>query len=134
MGEAAGAMAIISVSLNPKMLEELDRIKREMGFSSRSEAIRAAVRVMIDDARGKEAIRGRVKGVLLLIHRHEAEGFVCDVKHGFLDIIHTQLHDRFEESKCLELFILDGEAERVRDFVKAFQRNEDIDHMKLIII
>ncbi|MEM2882625.1 MAG: CopG family ribbon-helix-helix protein [Candidatus Bathyarchaeia archaeon] len=127
-------MAIISVSLSPRMLEELDRIRAEMGFSGRSEAIRAALRMLIGDAKEKGAIRGRVKGILLLIHEHEAEGFVCDVKHSFLDIIHTQLHNRFEEGKCLELFVLDGEADRVRDFVGIFQRNEGIDHMKLIVI
>ncbi|MEM3440220.1 MAG: CopG family ribbon-helix-helix protein [Candidatus Bathyarchaeia archaeon] len=127
-------MAIISVSLSPRMLEELDRIRAEMGFSGRSEAIRAALRMLIGDAKEKGAIRGRVKGILLLIHEHEAEGFVCDVKHSFLDIIHTQLHNRFEEGKCLELFVLDGEADRVRDFAGIFQRNEGIDHMKLIII
>lgn len=127
-------MAIISVSLSPRMLEELDRIRAEMGFSGRSEAIRAALRALIGDAKEREALRGRVKGILLLIHGHEAEGFVCDVKHGFLDIIHTQLHNRFEEGKCLELFVLDGEAERVRDFVGIFQRNEGIDRMRLIII
>jgi len=127
-------MAVISVSMGPKMLEELDRIQGEMGFSGRSETIRAAVRMLIKDAKEREAMAGRVKGVLLLIHRHEAENFVSDVKHGFLDVIHTQLHNRFEEGRCLELFVLDGGAERIRDLAKVFQRNEDIDHVKLIIV
>ncbi len=128
------AMAIISISLSPRVLEELDRVRAEMGFSGRSEAIRAALRMFMEDAREREAMRGRVRGILVLIHGQEAEGLVCDVKHGFLDIIHTQLHDRFEEGKCLELFLLDGEAERVRDFVGIFQRSEDIERTKLIII
>ncbi|PIU81676.1 nickel-responsive regulator 1, partial [Candidatus Micrarchaeota archaeon CG06_land_8_20_14_3_00_50_6] len=37
---------IISISLNEKMLKELDRLRTEMGFSSRSEIIRSALRFM----------------------------------------------------------------------------------------
>ncbi|MBV1768341.1 MAG: ribbon-helix-helix domain-containing protein, partial [Methanobacterium sp.] len=34
-------MAIISISLNDKLLEEIDALKDEMGFSGRSDVIRA---------------------------------------------------------------------------------------------
>ncbi len=125
-------MTIISVSLSDKMLVELDRIQDEMGFSGRSEVLRAGARILLSDIKEKAELIGRLKAVLLLIHGHEAEDSVTRIKHSFLDIIYTQLHNRFMKSKCLELFILDGEAERIKQLTQTFQKNEKIDQVKLI--
>jgi CopG family nickel-responsive transcriptional regulator len=125
-------MAIISLSLSETMLEELDRVQKEMRFSGRSEVIRAAIRMLLGELKEKSLI-GRVKGILLLIHEHEAEGLVTNVKHNFLDIIHTQLHNRLREGKCLELFLLDGEAERVREMTRIFQKADSIEVTRLVL-
>lgn len=126
-------MTIISVSVSEKILEGLDRIQRDTGFSGRSEAIRAGIRLLLSDAAEKNALTGRVRGILLVIHEHEAENAITRIKHNFLDIIYTQLHNRFKEGKCLELFILDGEADRIRQLKESFQKNENIEHVKLIV-
>ena len=126
-------MPIISISINDKMLEELDRIQNELGFSGRSEVIRAATRMFLTDAKEKTTTSGKIKGVLLLIHPHEAENIVTEIKHDFLDIIYTQVHNRFKEGKCLELFILDGESSRIKKLTNEFQKIEKIEHVKLII-
>ena len=126
-------MTVISLSANEKMLTELDRIQRELGFSGRSETIRAAVRMFISEYTEKKDLTGRVRGVLLVIHEHEAEDFITRIKHKFMDIIYTQLHNRFKEGRCLELFILDGEAERIAQLKKVLQKSEQIEHVKLIV-
>jgi CopG family nickel-responsive transcriptional regulator len=125
-------MAIISLSLNETMLQELDNVQKAMGFSGRSEVIRAAIRMLLGEFK-EESLTGRVRGVLLLIHEHEAESLVTNVKHNFLDIIHTQLHNRFKEGKCLELFLLEGEADRVREMTRTFQKADSIELTKLVV-
>jgi CopG family nickel-responsive transcriptional regulator len=125
-------MAIISLSLNETMLQELDKVQKAMGFSGRSEVIRAAIRMLLGELK-EESLTGRVRGVLLLIHEHEAESLVTSVKHNFLDIIHTQLHNRFKEGKCLELFLLEGEADRVREMTRTFQKADSIELTKLVV-
>ena len=126
-------MAIISASLSDVTLQQLQRIQKTMGFSGRSEAIRAAIRMLATESKERETLAGKVTGILLLIHDHEAESLVTNMKHTFLDIIHTQLHNRFKEGKCLELFLLEGEADRVREMTEAFQRADDIEFVKLLI-
>ena len=126
-------MTIISISVNDNMLEELNRIQKNIGFSGRSEAIRAGIRMLLSDIIDRETLVGRVRGVLLVIHDHEAENLVTKIKHDFLDIIHTQLHNRFKEGKCLELFILDGEANRITQLKNTFQKSEKMEHVKLIV-
>ncbi len=125
-------MTIISLSLNDTMLQELDSVQKAMGFSGRSEAIRAAIRMLLGEFK-EESLTGKVRGILLLIHEHEAESLVTNVKHNFLDIIHTQLHNRFKEGKCLELFLLEGEADRVREMTRTFQKTDSIEVTRLVV-
>jgi CopG family nickel-responsive transcriptional regulator len=125
-------MTIISLSLNDAMLQELDTVQKAMGFSGRSEAIRAAIRMLLGEFK-EESLTGKVRGILLLIHEHEAESLVTNVKHNFLDIIHTQLHNRFKEGKCLELFLLEGEADRVREMTRTFQKTDSIEVTRLVV-
>lgn len=127
-------MPIVSISINDKLLSELDELQDKMGYSGRSEAVRAGVRMLLQDAREDERLRGILTGVLLVIHAHEAEDIVTDVKHRYTDVIHTQLHNKFQEGKCLELFILNGEAERIIELTRALKRNEENEYVKLIVI
>ncbi len=127
-------MPVVSLSLNDSMLEELDKIQKEMGYSGRSEVVRAAIRLLITDAREKERASGNVNGLLLAIHSHEAEHHVTQIKGRYMDVIHTQLHNRFREGKCMELFILDGESGRIKELAAELQRNEENEYVKLIMI
>jgi CopG family nickel-responsive transcriptional regulator len=126
-------MTIISISLNEKILKELDRLQSEMGFSGRSEVIRAGIRNLLADTKEKESFEGKIRAILLLIHTHNEEDYVTEVKHEYLDIIYTQLHNRFKEGKCMEIFILDGESERIKKLTRTFQTKE-IDYVKLLVI
>jgi CopG family nickel-responsive transcriptional regulator len=104
-----------------------------MGFTGRSEAIRAAIRMLATESKERETLAGNVTAILLLVHEHEAESLVTNMKHTFLDIIHTQLHNRFKKGKCLELFLLEGEADRVKEMTEAFQKADDIEFVKLLV-
>ena len=127
-------MTVISVSLSSKLLNEIDNLKEEMGFSGRSEVIRASTRMLIADNREKEELRGDMNSILVLIHNKQVEDRVTEIKHDFEDVISTQIHSHLRENKCLELFILDGDAQRMNQLSKMFQTSGKIEYVKLIII
>lgn len=127
-------MPIISISLNEKLLEEIDKIKDEIGFSGRSEVIRASARMLIADNKEKEDLSGEINSILVLIHNQEVEDRVTEIKHDFEDIINTQIHNHLKENKCMEIFILDGAAERIKKLSKMFQKSRKIDYVKLIVV
>jgi CopG family nickel-responsive transcriptional regulator len=127
-------MPIISISLNEKLLEEIDRIKDEIGFSGRSEVIRASTRMLIADNKEKEELSGEINSILVLIHSQEVEDKVTEIKHDFEDIINTQIHSHLKENKCMEIFILDGSADRIKELSKMFHRSRKIDYIKLIVV
>jgi CopG family nickel-responsive transcriptional regulator len=124
---------IISISLTEDLLSEMDAIERELGFSGRSEVIRAGARMLIADSREKRRLSGRLSSVLMVIHSQGAEDVVTKIKHRFEDIIKTQIHSHLREDKCLEIFTIEGNAGRVKELVKLFQSNGKIEYVKLVV-
>ncbi len=126
-------MAIISISMSDDMLREIDKLKNELGFSARSELLRAGARMLIADRREKAHLEGRINAILMLIHTQNVEDIVTDLKHRFEDITNTQIHSHIREGKCLEIFILEGDAERIKEMVHLFQTCGKMDYVKLIV-
>ena len=126
-------MVIISISLTDEILEEIDRLQKELGFSGRSEVVRAGARMLLADSKEKGKLEGRLNSVLLLIHSQKVEDTVTEVKHEFEDIISTQIHNHLREDKCLEVFILEGDAARIKQLVQRFQTSRKLDYVKLIV-
>ena len=124
----------ISVSLSEKLLQEIDQLKDETGFSGRSDVIRASTRMLIADTQDKKNLEGDINSILILIHNQKSEDKVTEIKHDFEDIIETQIHTHLKEDKCLELFILEGDADRMNTLTKMFQTTRKIEYVKLITI
>lgn len=125
---------IISVSLSEKLLQEIDQLKEETGFSGRSDVIRASTRMLIADTQDKKNLEGDINSILILIHNQKSEDKVTEIKHDFEDIIETQIHSHLKEDKCLELFILEGDADRMNSLTKMFQTTRKIEYVRLITI
>jgi CopG family nickel-responsive transcriptional regulator len=125
-------MPIISISLNENILEEMENSQNNLGFSGRSELIRAAVRMFINEMKTQNELTGKINGVLITSHSQDTEHFVTNIKHKYEDIITTQIHSRLENGKCLEVFILEGTAERAKQMLKFLQTHKHIDYAKLL--
>jgi len=76
---------------------------------------------------------GRINSTLLLIHNKDIENVVTEIKHRFEDITKTQIHSHLRENKCLEVFVLDGDADRIKEMVRLFQTSRKMDYVKLIV-
>ena len=126
-------MAIISVSVNDKMLSEIDRMQEQLGFSGRSEVIRAGARMLIEDNKQKENLTGEINMILLTIHDKKTDDFITHIKHKFDDIVNTQVHSHFKEGKCLEILLLEGDAEKIKELFELLQASGKADYVKLIV-
>lgn len=128
------AMPIVSISLNDEILAELDMLKKTMGFSGRSEAIRAGIRNFVSEEKQKIELSGIVHAILLVVHNNEFDHIVSDIKHNFENLITTHLHSKIEGEKCMELFVINGEAEKVATITHDFQTNKKMDTVKLVTL
>ena len=127
-------MPIVSISLNREILSELDKLQKTMGFSGRSEAIRAGIRTFVSEEKQKSKLTGNIHAILLVVHNDEFDHVVSGIKHNFEDLITTHLHSKIEGEKCMELFVIDGDAERVSTITKDFQVNKNMETVKLVTL
>ena len=127
-------MPIVSISLNGEILNELDRLQKSMGFSGRSEVIRAGIRTFVSEEKQKSNLSGNIHAILLVVHNNEFDHIVSGITHNFEDLITTHLHSKIEKEKCMELFVIDGDAEKVSTMTKDFQTNKSMDTVRLVAI
>ena len=125
-------MPIISISLNDEILSEIDKLQKSMGFSGRSEIIRAGLRTLISEEKQRSNLSGLIHAILMVVHDEESEQIVTGIKHNHEDLIGTHLHSKIDGNKCMELFLLRGEAEKVDIMTRDFHTNRKMDHVKLV--
>ena len=127
-------MPIVSISLTEEILKEIDNLQKNLGFSGRSDAIRAGIRSFVSEEKQKENLSGKVNAILLVVHNDEYDNQVNGIKHSYEDLITTHLHSKIEGDKCMELFMLKGEANSVSEITKDFQINKKMDTVKLVTL
>ncbi len=117
------------VSLPNSLLKELDSFIDETGFANRSEAIRAAIRLLINKHKTFEKEEANI-GVISLIYDHEKHGCqeeITEKQHLFHDIVMSSTHIHLEED-CLETIICLGEGRKIK---KLFKELETVKGVKL---
>ena len=113
-------MTVISVSLTPELLERLDTFVEKLGFSSRSEALRLAVRDSLSQFSLQSRQRGQVMSTVTIISETESASShlgILDLRNGFDNIIFGNMHLHIEEGLCIEIFLVKGDSEIVMNFV-----------------
>ena len=127
-------MPIVSISLNEEILTELDKLQKSMGFSGRSEAIRAGIRSFVSEEKQKSDLSGNIHAILLVVHNDQFDHIVSGITHNFEDLITTHLHSKIEKEKCMELFLIDGDAEKVSTMTRDFQTDKNMDTVRLVAL
>jgi len=125
----------IGVSLPKNLLEEFDNIIRTRGYSSRSEAIRDAIRSYIMEYKWLEREEGEIVGVVYIIYDHTVKGVsdaIIDIQHEFLDVITTTLHIHLSKDYCLEMILVKGDMKKVKRLVDKAMTIKGVSNVKLI--
>ncbi len=123
----------MSVSLNEEIIESLDKLK-SLGFSGRSEIIRAGIRNLLSDERMKEDLDGEINSLLLAVHDEDSDDQVSSIRHDFDKIIIVHLHNKIDKERCLEIFSLKGDAKDVKEISRQLQINKRMHFVKLIVV
>ena len=105
-----------------------------LGFTGRSELVRASIRLLLQDVKDKSAVSGKVSAVVVLTHNEENEEAVTRIKHKYDDIVSTHIHNKTGKKTCVELFLLDGEGPEVTAMTKEFQKEDGIRSVRLLVI
>lgn len=124
----------MSLSLPDQMVKAMDEIQESVGFAGRSELVRAAIRLLLEDTRDKNSLTGRSNAVVIVGHASADEEPVTKLKHSYGDIVKTHIHTRISEEDCIEVFLLAGEGKKISAMAKGFERERKIKSVKLLRI
>jgi len=130
-------MAIISISLTPELLEKLDTLMKERGYSSRSEVIRDAVREMLMEHELSALKAKSVIATITAIAEHEKQGAIerlIQLRHRYERIISADMHIHINGAYCLEVLVAKGDVNEVLDFIGRIRSIRGIKHVKYTIV
>jgi len=127
-------VTIVSISLNNEMIKELDKLQKTLGFTGRSEIVRAGIRTFVQEEKQKQNMKGIKNAILMAVHADEFDDQVAVIKHDYEDLITTHLHNKIDNNRCVELFLLDGDAKKIESVTKGFLTNKKMDNVKLLVL
>lgn len=119
---------IISISLPEETLQQLDRLTKEQELSGRSETIRQGLRLLQREHKSRTKVSGNIHAILSVIHTHQRD--VASLTHDYQPVIVTHLHHHLKEDHCLDVFVLKGDATRIRKLVESLERDKKISNVK----
>lgn len=130
-------MSIISISLTSELLRKLERFMREKGYSSRSEAVRDAIRELLSEYELSKFEEGRVIATITVISRHERQDVnerLTRLRHEYDEIISGNMHIHLGKDYCLEIFITEGDSNEILNFIGRIRAMKGIQQVKYTIV
>ncbi|MBA3046200.1 MAG: CopG family ribbon-helix-helix protein [Candidatus Thermoplasmatota archaeon] len=116
MTKGLNGTKIVSLSLPNNILRDIDSAADEMGYSSRSELVRDAVRAFLRDRSEISKLEGHINGVLILVYHHDSAAQVSEVRHRHMSVFKSFMHADFDGGDdCCEVLMFCGEANDVKE-------------------
>ncbi|MHA1145032.1 MAG: CopG family ribbon-helix-helix protein [Candidatus Helarchaeota archaeon] len=129
---------IISISIPDSLLEKLDTIINERGYSSRSEAIRDSIRGYISDYNWESNLSGNIDVIIVFTYEKTSKLAI----HKIYEILHQEKYDEMIvsnlhlhiESGCIEVLVVKGDAKSIRALHGSLSALKEINLVKVLPI
>lgn len=124
-------MAIVSMSVPDGLLERFDETVGAKGFRSRSDGLREAMRVFVDEAEWG-ATDGENQLVITLVYDEIGpRGELSVLQHRY-DEVRMMLHLHLEKGQCMEVFIARGSNSVLREILAKIRRIRGVRSMRFM--
>ncbi len=127
-------MPIVSVSINEKLIEKLDDLKEELGYSGRSEIIRSSIRTFIEQKTELEDLKNQSSCLISVTHQEGDLNSVSKTQHNYQEIVKTQIHDHLENHECIQIYLVKGQADKIRNFWKDLESNKKVKNVQVSVL
>ncbi len=124
----------ISVSLPSELLEEFDEFISLLDMD-RSKAVQIAMRNFLTEYKAFSH-SGDSAGVISVMYDHDVRGLeesITDIQHEYNDIVVATVHAHLTRSDCMEVVIVKGKAEKIKEFSEKLMSNRGVKQLKLTI-
>lgn len=127
-------MMRISMSLPKEILNDFDEVLKDREYQSRSKGIRDALKDYILRYQWMNEMEGERMGVITAIYDHHYTGVMedlMDVQHEYTRYINSTMHLHMTEKYCMEVIIVQGDVNFIRELTEKIMRLKGVEHVKL---
>ena len=133
MGVLRFAMTtVLSASLPDELVAELDAAIAGGAYKGRSEFVRAAIRDRL--ATSHPPTGKHIHGSITVLYPHEKEARISEVRHAFHDVVLSLMHTHCEPETCMDVLLVGGSPQRVRDLAATLERMRDVRRSRLVVM
>ena len=127
--------SVISISLPGRTVSEMDNARSEMGYVSRSELVRDALREFMRKKSVLDDMDGKVEGVMIILFDHGSDDRVSSVRHRHMGTIRSFMHSDFDmdHATCCEVMMFSGDASDVRQAHNELKAVKGVDEAYIFI-
>lgn len=136
-GEEEKGVIRISISLPPKLLEQLDEFIKNVGYASRSKVIQDAIRRFITEHEVMWNEEEEAVGLIAIVYRHDIrklEEAITDIQHEYTQTITSTIHIHLTRERCFEIIALKGKVKYMRELLNSLEGKRGVEHAKLLIV
>ena len=130
-------MERLTISLDNQLSEQFDMFIHARGYTNRSEAMRDLIREQLESARLEKGNEGNCVATLSYIYNHHENDLatrIASVQHDHHDVILSSMHVHMDHDDCLEVVILRGTIQNVKDFANLVMATRGVRHGKLHMV
>lgn len=121
------------VSLDSELLDQFDKLLGEQRYENRSEAIRDLIRNKLVEKEWEDTDKV-LAGTLSLVFDHHQSDLaqrLTEIQHDYHDLILSTLHVHLDHHNCLEVLVLRGPGNQIRDLSQRLISTKGVKHGKL---
>jgi CopG family nickel-responsive transcriptional regulator len=122
---------VLSLSVDEETERSIHVLERTFNFRNRSETLRASVRALAAELEDLGRLRGLTTAVAVAVHDDSRDAELAELKHEFDDIVATQVHN-YLSGECVEVFVLNGPAERIGAFAKTLKSRPHLAYSRVV--
>ncbi|MGB9761862.1 MAG: nickel-responsive transcriptional regulator NikR [Caldimicrobium thiodismutans] len=128
-------LARFGVSIPKQLLEAFDAYLEKKHYANRSEAIRDLIRQKLVEEEWKES-QEEVAGVITYLYDHHKRELVeklLDLQHDYYERIITTQHLHVDHERCLEIVLVKGKANEIKELADRIQALKGVLHVNLAL-
>ena len=123
----------LSISLEKKLLSQLERLVKQAGYANRSEFVRDMIRQRLVEQQWSDK-RAEVVGTITMVYDHHARQLtdkLIDIQHDHHESILASTHVHLSHDLCAEMIMLRGSPARIRQITDRLRQQRGVLHAEL---
>lgn len=131
----SSSLTRFGVSIDTALIKKFDKFISRAGYGTRSEALRDLIRARLVEESTHDA-NAQAIGVLSLVydhHKRELEDHLTDLQHDEHEHIIATTHVHLDHHNCLEVILLRGSVQKIRDIGTALASFKGVKHSNLAL-